>query len=64
MNYKTVLTTHDKLFSKIKNYRLTCWSDMFNNIGDTESGFRESTTCLVMLQSVIASCLNTKRRLQ
>ena len=67
-NYRgiTFLSTLGKLFTRIINNRLTFWSDTFNIIGDTQSGFRKSLSTVdnvFMLQSVIDSCLNTKRQL-
>ena len=67
-NYRgiTLLSTLGKLFTRIINNRLTFWSDTFHIIGDTQSGFRKSCSTVdnvFMLQSVIDSCLNTKRRL-
>ena len=63
------MSTLGELFTRIINNRLTFWSDTFNiigDIGDTQSGFRKSRSTVdnvFMLQSVIDSCLNTKRRL-
>ena len=62
----TLLSTLGRLFTRIINNRLTFWSYTFNIIGDTQSGFRKSRSTVdnvFMLQSVIDSCLNTKRRL-
>ena len=65
-NYRgiTLLSTLGKLFTRIINNTLTFWSDTFNIIGDTQSCFRKSRSTVdnvFMLQSVIDSCLNTKR---